>query len=89
MSTLLQDEVETTTQDTDLKKIVIYNDDVNTFQFVIACLIKYCHHESLQAEQCANIIHFNGKCEVKRGDYATLKPICVALTDKGLKAKIE
>ena len=89
MSTLLEEDIETVTGDTDLKHIVIYNDDVNTFEFVIACLVKYCRHEPHQAEQCAHIIHFNGKCEVKRGEYFFLKPICVALTDKGLKAKIE
>ncbi len=89
MSTLVEEEVEEKVINTDLKQIVIYNDDVNTFEFVIACLIKYCKHELIQAEQCANIIHYNGKCQVKRGDYDTLKPICVALTDRGLKAKIE
>jgi ATP-dependent Clp protease adaptor protein ClpS len=89
MSTLLEEEVEITTKDTERKAIVIYNDNVNTFEFVIALLIKYCHHSDVQAEQCAHIIHFNGKCDVKRGYYKDLKPICQTLAEKGLKAKIE
>lgn len=89
MSTFLEPEIDTDVIDDKLKQIVIYNDNVNSFQFVIACLIKYCQHDVIQADQCANIIHNNGKAQVKRGDYDTLKPVCVALTDKGLKAKIE
>lgn len=70
-------------------KIIVYNDNHNTFDHVIKCLQKYCNHNVLQAEQCAIIIHYNGKCEVKRGAYEELKPICEALLDAGLTAKIE
>ena len=70
-------------------KIVIFNDDVNTFDHVIDCLIMYCEHEPLQAEQCALIIHNNGRCEVKTGDYEELKPICSFLLEEGLSAQIE
>ncbi len=73
----------------DSKDIVLYNDDHNTFQHVIDVLEKYCDHTSLQAEQCAWIVHYNGKCSVKRGEHDILKPICVALLDSGLSAKIE
>lgn len=69
--------------------LVIYNDDVNTFDFVIETLIKICGHEALQAEQCAYIIHHTGKCSVKRGSFEQLGPKCVALLDRGLSAKIE
>jgi ATP-dependent Clp protease adaptor protein ClpS len=71
------------------KQIIIYNDDVNTFQHVIGCLIKYCKHNELQAEQCAHIIHNNGKCSVKGGSYTKLKPIHEALLENGLNSKIE
>jgi len=71
------------------QQIVVYNDDVNTFEHVILCFIKYCNHELIQAEQCALIIHNNGKCAVKNGTYSKLKPICEALLDNGLRAKIE
>jgi ATP-dependent Clp protease adaptor protein ClpS len=70
-------------------KLVIYNDDVNTFDHVIDCLVKYCDHEMLQAEQCALIIHHNGKCSVKEGPYDRLEPVAVALMNKGLSATIE
>jgi ATP-dependent Clp protease adaptor protein ClpS len=69
--------------------IVVYNDDVNTFDFVIESLIKVCKHERLQAEQCTYIIHYSGKCSVKDGDFKKLRPICDALTDRGLSAEIQ
>lgn len=72
----------------ELNNIVLFNDDVNTFDWVIECLIKYCGHDSIQAEQCAHIVHFTGKCAVKTGELNKLKPICTALLDKGLSAEI-
>lgn len=69
--------------------IVLYNDDVNSFDHVINSLCKYCHHDSVQAEQCAWIVHNNGKCMVKKGSFDELKPICNALTENGLSACIE
>ncbi|MBL4705843.1 MAG: ATP-dependent Clp protease adaptor ClpS [Flavobacteriales bacterium] len=73
----------------DVKKIVLYNDDVNTFDFVIDQLVKYCKHQPIQAEQCAYIIHHNGKCHVKSGTFEELRPVCTALLDHGLTAEIE
>ena len=55
--------------------LIIYNDDVNTFEFVIESLIEICKHNSIQAEQCTWIIHHNGKCAVKRGGVEKLKPM--------------
>ncbi len=71
------------------KAIIVYNDDYNTFDHVINCFIKYCNHTPMQAEQCASIIHYNGKCDVKHGSYDKLKPVCEALLEQGLTAKIE
>ena len=71
------------------KDLMVYNDDVNTFDHVINTLIKVCKHSAEQAEQCTWIIHYNGKCQVKRGHFDKLKPICTALLDKSLSAVIE
>lgn len=73
----------------DQKDLILYNDDVNTFDHVIKELVKYCDHTFIQAEQCAWIVHHNGKCQVKRGEFDSLKPICEALLDSGLSAVIE
>ncbi len=69
--------------------IVLYNDDVNTFDWVIQCLIEICGHNRQQAEQCAWFVHSKGKYSVKSGSYDELTPICTALCDRGLSAKIE
>lgn len=71
------------------KAIILWNDDVNSFDHVILCLIKYCKHASEQAEQCAMIVHFNGKCSVKVGDFKKLKPIAESLQEEGLSVTIE
>ena len=73
----------------DSKQIVIFNDDVNTFEHVIESLIKICNHNSLQAEQCAMMIHYNGKCSVKTGSYDKLRPKCEALLERGINAEIQ
>lgn len=70
------------------KELILFNDDVNTFDFVIESLIKICKHSSEQAEQSAYIVHFNGKCSVKRGPESVLKPMKEALVDRELRAKI-
>lgn len=71
------------------KVIILYNDDHNTFDHVINCLLKYCDHNPIQAEQCALLVHHTGRCDVKHGSYDKLKPICEALLENGLTAKIE
>lgn len=70
------------------RELVLYNDDHNTFDHVIECLISICKHDVLQAEQCTHIVHYNGKCAVKTGSYAELNPMRVALADKGLSVVI-
>jgi len=69
--------------------IVLYNDDVNTFDWVIDCLVKYCSHDIVQAEQCAYFVHTKGKYIVKYGEKIKLKPICDTLIEKGLSASLE
>ena len=73
----------------EMSDLIVYNDDVNTFDHVITSLMEVCGHELCQAEQCTLIIHYNGKCQVKHGDFEELKPMCVGLLDRGLSATIE
>ena len=86
---LIEDEVSTLEETTVSKRLIIYNDNVNTFEHVIDCLINYCRHEPQQAEQCAIIIHNRGRCSVKEGDLDSLKPIKEALCENYIDAKIE
>ncbi len=70
-------------------EIVLYDDDVNTFDFVIESLVEVCDHDMIQAEQCTMIVHYKGKCAVKKGTFDELKPRCTALLNRGLTAEIE
>ena len=79
---LLEEEVSTQNE------IVLFNDDVNTFDHVIETLIYACDHTSEQAEQCSLIVHYKGKCTVKTGLYDDLKPRCSMLLEAGLSAEI-
>jgi len=69
--------------------LVVWNDEVNTFEWVIKTLIEVCGHEQEQAEQCAMIIHSKGKYGVKNGTYDLLKPMCDAITERGIGATVE
>ena len=69
-------------------EIVLFNDDVNTFDHVIETLIRVCQHTSEQAEQCAILVHYKGKCTVKTGSFDELKPQCTQLLEAGLSAEI-
>jgi ATP-dependent Clp protease adaptor protein ClpS len=69
--------------------LVVWNDEVNSFDWVIQTLVEICHHSTEQAEQCAMIIHTQGKYAVKQGSYEELKPMCDAITDRGIGATIE
>ncbi|MFN2395903.1 MAG: ATP-dependent Clp protease adaptor ClpS [Bacteroidales bacterium] len=74
---------------TEIRDLVLHNDDFNTFDFVIKTLIEVCDHEPHQAEQCAFIIHHKGKCTVRSGDYNTLEPMYRNILDRGITATIE
>ena len=69
--------------------LIVWNDEVNSFDWVIETLVEVCGHTPEQAEQCAFIIHFHGKYAVKQGDYDTLKPMREAITERGINATIE
>lgn len=68
--------------------LVVFNDDVNTFEHVIQVLMKVCKHTHEQAEQCTLIIHYKGRCSVKKGSREELKPMCEAILDAGIQAAI-
>ena len=70
-------------------EIILYNYDVNTFEYVINILVKFCKHSVEQAEQCSYIVHYSGRCSVKNGTIDELKPICLNLLDAGLTAEIK
>jgi len=84
----IQEEVDVLEQETNKYEIVLFNDDVNTFDFVIDSLIEVCDHTLEQAEQCTILVHYKGKCTVKTGEYDELKPRCSKLLTKGLSAEI-
>jgi ATP-dependent Clp protease adaptor protein ClpS len=69
-------------------KLILFNDDVNTFDHVIECLVRICNHDALQAEQSALLVHFKGKCVVKTGDRGELAAMCQALCDEDLSAAL-
>lgn len=77
---------------TDLEEpyqLIVWNDEVNTFEWVIQALMEVCGHSEEQAEQCAWLIHYKGKYAVKNGSYDDLKPLCDAITERGIGATLE
>jgi ATP-dependent Clp protease adaptor protein ClpS len=84
----IQEEVDVLEQEVNQHEIILYNDDVNTFDFVIHSLINVCDHTTQQAEQCTYLVHFKGKCTVKTGELDDLKPRCSKLLELGLSAEL-
>jgi len=84
----IQEDVDVCEKEVNEHQIVLYNDDVNTFDHVINMLIQTCDHTPEQAEQCAVIVHYKGKCTVKSGAYEDLKPRCSKLLSADLNAEI-
>jgi len=83
-----ESEVDVLTQVEREHEIILFNDDVNTFDHVIKSLVAFCDHTYEQAEQCAYIVHYSGKCVVKTGSYEELEPICLKLLEAQLSAEI-
>ena len=75
--------------DEPLHNLIVWNVDVNTFDWVIESLVDVCGHENLQAEQCALLIHHKGKCGVKKGSFEDLRPQAEQLIDRGIQATID
>lgn len=66
------------------KQLILFNDDVNSFEFVIESLVEVCDHDPVQAEQCAIIAHFKGKCGIKSGTFSELEPMNNELNHRGI-----
>ncbi len=84
----IQEDIDVAEKEVNEHQIVLYNDDVNTFDHVINMLIQTCDHTHEQAEQCSIIVHYKGKCTVKTGPYEDLKPRCSKLLQADLSAEI-
>lgn len=84
----IQEKSEVLEQEVLQHEIILFNDEVHTFEFVINSLIDVCEHTSEQAEQCTYLVHYKGKCAVKTGEYDELKPRCTRLLNLGLSAEI-
>src|SRR6187402_33337 len=84
-----QEETDLLTAEESSCSLIVWNDDVNTFDWVIETLIDVCGHSQEQAEQCALLIHTTGKCIVKNGSYEFLKPKCTAILDRKIGATVE
>ncbi len=74
---------------TEVYQIVLFNDDYNSFDWVIKCLVEVCDHTAIQAEQCAWIVHYNGKYTIKSGEKEDMINRCIALLDRGLTAEVQ
>ncbi|MFB9864733.1 ATP-dependent Clp protease adaptor ClpS [Rufibacter immobilis] len=85
---LEQEDVLLLEETTDMRELVVYNDDVNTFEHVINTLVQVCKHTQEQAEQCTMLIHYKGKCSVKLGTFTELQTMCTAIHDRGISADI-
>lgn len=87
---ITETEIQVEVEKTAIKEnhLVLYNDDVNTFDYVIELLMKVCDHDAIQAEQCAMLVHYKGRCSVKRGSFEVLEPMSAILSDAGLTVEI-
>jgi ATP-dependent Clp protease adaptor protein ClpS len=70
-------------------KLILHNDDINTFDYVMETLVEVCDHSMTQAEQCATITHYKGKCEVRSGSLSEMKELRYQLISRGLKASVD
>ena len=71
------------------RQLILHNDDVHSFDYVIESLIEVCNMDSTQAEQCTYLVHYKGKCDVKKGSYDVLKPYREGLIERELNATID
>jgi|TARA_B100000315_G_C14381634_1_gene497743 ATP-dependent Clp protease adaptor protein ClpS len=71
-----------------IKNLILFNDDFNSFDFIIQSLVEVCKHDLMQAENCAFIAHYNGKCQVKKGTINILRPIYVEMVNRQITVEI-
>ncbi len=84
----IKEKVDVLEQEINQHEIILFNDDIHTFDFVINSLIDVCEHTMVQAEQCTYLVHYKGKCSVKTGELEKLKPCCTQLLHLGLSAEL-
>ena len=84
----IQEDFDVAEKEVPKHEIILFNDDIHTFDYVIESLIEICEHTPEQAEQCTFLVHHKGKCAVKTGEYEELKPRCTRLLQRGLSAEI-
>lgn len=91
MATITKEKTESKVEELISKpyRLILHNDDYNSFDWVITCLMQICSHEYEQASQCAHIVHFNGKCDVKYGDLETISEMKEKLSSSGLSVTME
>lgn len=85
----LEEQIDILLENDNFCSLVVWNDEINTFEWVIETLMDVCKHTEVQAEQSAIIIHTQGKYSVKKGDYSTLKKLCDCITERGISATVE
>ena len=84
-----EEDIDLLTIEGEVKRLVLHNDDYNTFDWVIEALVEVCRHNTEQAEQCAYIVHYRGKCQVKHGSEDRMNRLHAALVQRGLSATVE
>lgn len=84
-----EEDIALLTEEGEVKKLILHNDDYNTFDWVIESLVDICKHNTEQAEQCAYIVHYRGKCQVKHGSEEIMNKLHAALVQRGLTATVE
>lgn len=87
--TLTDVDIDELIKEVNSRSLILYNDDVNTFDHVINCLMIYCDHTLPQSEQCALTVHAKGKCSIKSGTFDELAPLHKILSDKQLTVDIQ
>ena len=83
-----QENSESQSSGKDLHSLILYNDDINDFSYVIESLIDVCDHDSVQAEQCTYLAHYRGQCDIKLGDLSELRKMKDALIERGIRAEV-
>lgn len=86
---VVEEDISILLEELEVKKLILHNDDFNTFDWVIQTLMEVCGHSAEQAEQCAYIVHFKGKCQVKHGSENEMQKLCKILQHRGLTATVE
>lgn len=89
MKTFMNNKENSSIQDTKSKALIIHNDDINTFDFIIETLVELCNHDPYQATQCALIAHYKGKCEIKKGHFEELQKLKQLFQNRGITTTIE